>query len=153
MATHLPRAQMTLPAGCLTCVLTRSWWFTHMIISSAASPLSHSLRVAAYCWLAMTISTATSGTLWRPTVQVGTIRSKRLELCECDYTSLTNVNTAFHLFFFYNLKSSHYEASKEKTKPKIFIADDLIHCWCWLANMPWSQYFHMCCIRVAALKG
>lgn len=92
MATHLPRAQMTLPAGCLTCVLTRSWWFTHTIISSAASPLSHSLRVAAYCWLAMTISTATSGTLWRPTVQVGTIWSKRLELCECDYTSLTNVN-------------------------------------------------------------
>lgn len=28
----------------------------------------------------------------------------------------------------YNLKYSHYEAFKEKTKPKIIIADDLIHC-------------------------
>lgn len=70
MATPLPRAQTTLPAGCLTCVLTKSWWFTHMTTSSAASPLWHSPRVAAYCWLATTISTATSGTLWRPTVQV-----------------------------------------------------------------------------------
>lgn len=70
MATPLPQAQMMLPAGCLICVQTRSWWFTHMTTSSAASPPWRSPRVAAYCWLATTISTATSGTLWRPTVQV-----------------------------------------------------------------------------------
>lgn len=88
MATPLPRAQMMLPAGCLTCVLTRSWWFTHMITSSAVSPPSHSPRVAAYCWLAMMTSTAMSGTLWRLTVQVS-----------LDAVPLMVVSTASHPYF------------------------------------------------------
>lgn len=81
MATPLPLAQMMLPAGCLTCVPTRSWWFTRTITSSAVSLLSHSPRVGAYCWLATTISTATSGTLWRPTVQVRSTRYTHVSVC------------------------------------------------------------------------
>lgn len=111
MATPLPRAQTTLPVGCLTCVLTRSWWFTHMTTSSAVSPLSHSPRVAAYCWLATTISTATSGTLWRPTVQVS---QRTGQLCEHDRASLTDEPKWTPKFTFYlYLKYWHYEASKE----------------------------------------
>lgn len=74
MATPSPRAQTMLPAGCSICVPTRSWWFTHMTTSSVASPPWRSPRAAAYCWPATTISTATSGTLWRPTALVSKLR-------------------------------------------------------------------------------
>lgn len=68
--TPLAQAQMMPPAGCLTCVPTRSWWCTAMTTSSVASPPWLSPRVAACYWLAMTTSTATCGTLWKASVPV-----------------------------------------------------------------------------------
>lgn len=76
MATPSPRARTMLPAGCSICARTRSWWFTHMTTSSAASPPWRSPRAAAYCWRATTTSTATSGTLWRPTALVSKRRKR-----------------------------------------------------------------------------
>lgn len=69
-AMHLPLAQTTPHAGCLTCVPTRSWWSTPMTTSSAASHPWLSPRVDASCWPDMMILTATCGTHSRPTVPV-----------------------------------------------------------------------------------
>lgn len=70
MGMPLAQAQMTPPAGCLTCVLIRSWWCTATTISSVASPPCLSPRAAVCCWPATMTLTATSGTLWKASVQV-----------------------------------------------------------------------------------
>lgn len=70
MGMRLPQAQTTPPAGCLTCVPTRSWWCTPTTTSSAALPRWPSPKAAVCCSPAMTTSTATCGTPSKPTVQV-----------------------------------------------------------------------------------
>lgn len=74
MGMPLAQAQMTPPAGCLTCVPTRSWWCTAMTTSSVALPLWLSPRVAVCSWPATMTSTATSGTLWKANAQVSDVR-------------------------------------------------------------------------------
>lgn len=58
-------AQTTRPAGCMICVVIRSWPLTRTLVSWAASPPSHPHFLAASCWLATTTSPATSGTCWK----------------------------------------------------------------------------------------
>lgn len=70
MGTHLARAQMTPPAGCLICVPTRSWWCTATTTLSVASLLWPSPRAGACCWPDTTTSTATYGTLLKESEQV-----------------------------------------------------------------------------------
>lgn len=177
MATPLPQAQMMLPAGSLTCVQTRSWWFTHMTTSSAASPPWHSPRVAAYCWLATTISTAMSGTLWRLTVQVSHhTGQKSRDNMLCWYTSpYQNVHTSKmwlidtgHDIYFRWVSS--FLAKSPPLNETFFYKwgnDGVIstsNCvdFCWFIviileanwpNMSWSQYFQVCFITVVALSA
>lgn len=70
-AAPSPQAPTTPPAGCLTCVQTRSSASTAMTTSSVASPPWLSHAPAACCWLVMMTLTATSGMPWRETEQVG----------------------------------------------------------------------------------
>lgn len=79
-AAPLPQAATTPPAGCSTCAPTRSSACTATITSSAASPRWLSRAPAVCCWLATTTSTATSGTPWRGTEQVG---GREAALCCC----------------------------------------------------------------------
>lgn len=80
MAAPLPQAATTPPAGCLTCAPTRSSASIATTTSFAASPRWLSRALAVCCWLAMTTSTATSGTPWRGTEQVG---GREAALCCC----------------------------------------------------------------------
>ncbi len=70
-AAPSPQAPTTPPAGCLTCVQTRSSASTAMTTSSVASPPWLSRAPAVCCWLVTMTLTATSGTPWRETEQVG----------------------------------------------------------------------------------
>lgn len=81
MEMHLPRAQMMPPAGCLTCVPIRSWWFILTTTSSVGSPPWPFPKADACCSPATTISTATCGMLSKPTAQVSV--KDILQWCWC----------------------------------------------------------------------
>lgn len=71
MAAPSPPALTTRPAGSSTYVQTRSSASTATTTSSAGSPPWRSRAPVACCWPVTMTSTATSGTPWRETEQVG----------------------------------------------------------------------------------
>lgn len=79
------QALTTVPARCMTCVLTRRWWTTRIPTWMPASHLWPSPTPAALSLQAMTTSTATSGTHWR---ERKLVRALSVIQCYC-YHSLS----------------------------------------------------------------